>query len=272
MRSSSALRRQIDIILIHDTAVIDDSAIISENVQIGPYCIIGPNVEIGENTILKSNVVIQGPTKIGSNNKFYQFSVIGEATPDKKYHGEETTLEIGSNNIFREGVTIHRGTIQDKSTTVIGDNNLLMPYVHIAHDCVLGNGNTFANNSGLAGHVVIGNYVTLGGYSLIHQFCSVGDYAFLGMSTGVVMDIPAFVKAAYHPAKVIGLNSIGMSRNGVSDESASLLKKAYKLLYRKGLKLEDSIDKIVMLHEETNDENLKIFINSIKASTRGITR
>ena len=147
-----------------------------------------------------------------------------------------------------------------------------MPYVHVAHDCVVGNGNTFANNSGLAGHVVIGNYVTLGGYSLIHQFCSVGDYAFLGMSTGVVMDIPAFVKVAYHPAKVVGLNSIGMSRNGVSDESASLLKKAYKFLYRKGLKLEDSINKIVMLHEETNDENLKIFINSIKASTRGITR
>ncbi|MEK9779889.1 MAG: acyl-[acyl-carrier-protein]--UDP-N-acetylglucosamine O-acyltransferase, partial [Gammaproteobacteria bacterium] len=153
-----------------------------------------------------------------------------------------------------------------------GDNNLLMPYVHVAHDCVVGNGNTFANNSGLAGHVVIGNYVTLGGYSLIHQFCSVGDYAFLGMSTGVVMDIPAFVKAAYHPAKVVGLNSIGMSRNGVSDESASLLKKAYKLLYRRGLRLEDSINKIVMLHEETKDENLKIFINSIKASTRGITR
>ena len=152
-------------------SVIDPSAKIDQSVKIGPFCVIGPDVEIGPDCILHSHVVIKGPTKIEAGNIFYQFSTIGEDTPDKKYNGEATTLEIGKNNIFREGVTVHRGTVQDKSKTVIGDENLFMAYSHIAHDCVVGNHNVFANTAGLAGHVTVGNNVILGAVTLVDQFC-----------------------------------------------------------------------------------------------------
>ena len=156
-------------------SVIDPSAKIDQSAIIGPFCVIGPDVEIGPDCILHSHVVIKGPTKISSGNIFYQFSTIGEDTPDKKYNGEATSLEIGSNNIFREGVTVHRGTVQDKSKTIIGSDNLFMAYSHIAHDCLVGDQNVFANNAGLAGHVTVGNNVILGAVTLVHQFCSLGD-------------------------------------------------------------------------------------------------
>ena len=257
---------------IDSSSIISSSAKIHSSVDIGPFCIIGDDVELGEGTSVLSHAIIKGPTKIGKNNIIYQFSSIGEDTPDKKFKGEETKLIIGKNNIFREGVTVHRGTIQDNGITQIGSNNLIMAYAHIAHDCMVGDNNIFANNSGLAGHVKVGNNVTLGGYTLIHQFCNIGDYAFTGMSTMITMDLPAYVKAASHPARVVGLNTVGLSRNGVSEESISNLKKAYKLLYRKSLKLDEAISKIEELNKKYSDKHLLNFIDSVKVSSRGITR
>ena len=257
---------------VDPSSIVSTKTKIHQSVNIGPFCIIGDDVEIDEGTNILSHAVIKGPTKIGKNNVIYQFSSIGEDTPDKKYKGEDTQLIIGDNNIFREGVTIHRGTIQDKGITKIGNSNLLMAYTHIAHDCLVGNNNIFANNAGIAGHVAIGNYVVIGGYSAVHQFCSLGDYSFAGMNASITMDVPAYIKVASNPARVIGLNSVGMSRNNIPPESISLIKKAFKIIYKKGLKLEDSLNEIDILLAETNDTYLDIFSQSIKASSRGILR
>tara|TARA_B100000768_G_scaffold181457_1_gene204537 strand:- start:1373 stop:2152 length:780 start_codon:yes stop_codon:yes gene_type:complete len=257
---------------IHPSSIISSSAKIDSSVIIGPFCIIGDHVEIKSGTSILSHVVIKGPTVIGKNNIIYQFSTIGEDTPDKKYQGEDTKLLIGDNNIFREGVTVHRGTIQDKGVTKIGNNNLLMAYTHIAHDCVVGDDNVFANNAGIAGHVTVGNSLVIGALTTVHQFCILGDHSFIGMNTSVNMDVPAFVKVAADPARVIGLNSVGMSRNNISDESISLLKKSYKVVYKRGLKLEDAMKKLETMYLETNDPSLSIFIESIRLSSRGILR
>tara|TARA_E500000178_G_scaffold250891_1_gene247519 strand:+ start:4246 stop:5025 length:780 start_codon:yes stop_codon:yes gene_type:complete len=257
---------------IDSSSIISNKASIHPDVIIGPFCIIGDDVEIDEGTNILSHSVIKGPTKIGKNNIIYQFSSIGEDTPDKKYKGENTKLIIGDDNIFREGVTVHRGTIQDKGITKIGNKNLLMAYTHIAHDCSVGDNNVFANNAGIAGHVSIGNHVVLGGYSAVHQFCNLGDYSFAGMNTSITMDVPAYTKVASNPARVIGINSVGMSRNEIPPESISLIKQAFKILYKKGLKLEDSLKQIDILKSETSDSYLEIFTESIKSSSRGILR
>jgi len=252
-------------------SVIDPSAKIDPSVKIGPFCLIGPDVEIGPNCILHSHVVIKGPTKINAGNIFYPFSTIGEDTPDKKYKGEATTLEIGKNNIFREGVTVHRGTVQDNSRTVIGDGNLFMAYSHIAHDCVVGNENVFANTAGLAGHVTVGNNVILGAVTLVHQFCSLGDHSFTGLNTLITMDVPAFVKVAANPARPIGLNTVGMQRNNFDNDSINLVKKAYRIIYRKGYSLEDALKKLHVLNEDNNPA-LAAFISSVERSKRGLLR
>ena len=257
---------------IHTTSIIHPSAKIDNSVEIGPFCIIGEDVEIKKGTKLISHVVLKGPTIIGKDNIVYQFSTIGDDTPDKKYNGEKTKLTIGDNNIFREGVTVHRGTIQDKGITQIGSNNLFMAYTHVAHDCIVGDNNIFANLTGIAGHVSIGNNVNIGAITTVHQFCKMGDYSFAGMNTSITMDVPAFVKVASDPARVIGLNSIGMTRNDINKESISLMKKAYKLLYRKNLKIEKAIHEIEGLYKDSNDPHLKIFIKSLEASERGILR
>ena len=257
---------------IHPSSIISSSANIDSSVTIGPFCIIGDDVEIKSGTSILSHVVVKGPTVIGENNIIYQFSTIGEDTPDKKYQGEDTKLLIGDNNIFREGVTVHRGTVQDRGITEIGSNNLFMAYTHIAHDCVVGDDNVFANNAGLAGHVLVGNSLVIGALTTVHQFCILGDHSFVGMNTSITMDIPAFVKVAADPARVVGLNSVGMARNNISEESISLLKKSYKVVYKRGLKIEDAIKKLEIMYEETNDLSLSIFIQSIKSSSRGILR
>ena len=252
-------------------SIIDSSAKIDKSVKIGPFCVIGPDVEIGPNCILHSHVVIKGPTKIGKANSFFQFSTIGEDTPDKKYAGEATTLEIGDNNIFREGVTVHRGTVQDQSKTVIGNKNLFMAYVHIAHDCIVGDNNVFANATCLAGHVKVGNNVVLGGVTLVHQFCSLGDNSFTGINTIITMDVPAFVKVAANPARPIGLNTVGMQRNDFDNDSINIIKKAYRIIYRKGYSLKDAIKQLHALNKDPNPA-LQTFIASIERSERGLLR
>ena len=257
---------------IHPSSIIHESAKIDPSANIGPFCIVGKDVEIQKGTSLLSHVVLKGPTVIGENNTIYQFSTIGEATPDKKFKGEDSKLIIGNNNTFREGVTIHRGTAHDNGITEVGNNNLIMAYAHIAHDCIVGNDNVFANNAGLAGHVEIGNSIVIGAYTTVHQFCKLGDHSFAGMNTSITMDIPAYIKVASNPARVIGLNSIGMSRNLISEESITLIKKAYKVVFRRNLKLEDALIKLNTMLIETENPCLDIFIKSIKASERGILR
>ena len=257
---------------VHPTSIIHPKSKIDDSVEIGPFCIVGEDVEIKQGSKLLSHIVLKGPTSIGEENIFYQFSTIGEDTPDKKFKGEKTKLEIGNRNIFREGVTVHRGTVQDNSITSIGSDNLLMAYSHIAHDCVVGDGNVFANNAGIAGHVSVGNNITIGALTTIHQFCNIGDYSFIGMNTSINMDIPAYVKVAADPARVIGLNSVGMTRKNITSDSISLIKKAYKLVYRKGLKIEEAIKKSKELNKEANDPFLNVFIQSLEVSERGILR
>ena len=255
---------------IHPTAIIDETAVIGESALIGPYCVIGAEVSIGDKCELNSHVVIKGPTNIGKENKFFSFSVIGEDTPDLKFKGEIATLEIGDKNVFREFSKVHRGTGADLGYTKIGNENLIMPGVMIAHDCVLGNNNILVDNSALAGHVRLGDYVTLGGYTLVHQFCVLGSYSFTGMGSLISMDVPAFTRVAGNPIKQAGLNSIGLERKSFTKKQISNLKKAYKIFFREGLRAEEALEKIS--NECEQDENIEIFIDSIQSSSRGVLR
>ena len=172
---------------IHNSAIIGKNTIIGSNVEIGPYCVVEDGVKIANDNILHSNVYMSGETDIGKGNTFFPFCSIGSKPQDLKYQGEKSKLIIGDDNIFREGTTIHRGTIQDKALTKIGNNNLFMAYAHVAHDCIVGDSNIFANSAGIAGHVEVGNFVTLGGFSAVHQFCILGDYSFIGMNSSITM-------------------------------------------------------------------------------------
>ena len=255
---------------IHPTAIIHETARLHESVKVGPYCVIGEDVSIDEGCILKSHVVIAGPTTIKKNNEFYSFCVIGEDTPDLKFKGEKATLDIGEDNIFREFCKVHRGTAADLGYTKIGDGNLIMPGVMIAHDCVLGNDNILVDNSALAGHVQLGDNVTLGGYTLVHQFCKLGSHSFTGMGSIISMDVVAFTRVAGNPTKQAGLNSIGLERKGFSKDELSNLKKAYKIFFREGLRAEEAVEKIKF--ECAQDKNIDTFIESIQSSERGVIR
>lgn len=255
--------------MIDSQAIIDPSATIGENVSIGPWTVIGPNVVIGDNCQIASHVVIRGPSFIGANNKIYQFSTIGDDTPDLKYKGEPTKLIIGDDNVIREGVTIHRGTVQDQGETVIGNKNLLMAYAHVGHDSVIGDNVIMVNNSSLAGHVNVGDWAILSGYSLIHQYVSVGAHSFIGPAAFSYHDVPAFVTAFGSPAEPRTINKEGLKRRGFTTEQIALANKAYKLLYRRGLSLEEGIEAIAELGDDIVIETL---LNSLKASTRGIIR
>ena len=255
--------------MIDSIAIIDPKAKIGENVSIGPWTVIGPDVEIGDNCSIASHVVIRGPSIIGANNKIYQFSTIGDDTPDLKYKGEPTKLIIGNDNVIREGVTIHRGTVQDKGETVVGNHNLLMAYAHVGHDSVIGDHVIMVNNSSLAGHVIVGDWAILSGYALIHQYVSIGAHSFVGPAAFSYHDVPAFVTAFGSPAEPRTINKEGLKRRGFSADQIALANKAYRLLYRRGLSLEEAIEAIAKLGD---DAVITVFLESLKTSTRGIIR
>ena len=256
--------------MIHSSSIIDPAAKISNDVEIGPFCLIGADVEIGSGTRIESHVILKGPMKIGERNHIFQFSTLGDGSPDKKYKNEPTTLVIGNENIIREGVTIHRGTVQDRGETLIGDRNLIMAYSHIAHDCVLGNDIVLTNQAALAGSVHVGDGAILGGYAIVHQFCSLGSYSFCAMGSAVNKDIPAYVKVRGNPAKPFGINVTGIKRLGYSKESIEALRSAYRSVYRKKLTVEEAIEELNGLRKEY--EEVDLFLNSIEKSTRGISR
>lgn len=256
--------------IIDPRAVVDSNARLHDDVTIGAYSIIGPDVEIGAGTCIEPHVIIKGPTTIGANNHIYQFSSIGEATPDLKYKGEPTTLTIGDNNVIREGVTLHRGTVQDRGDTYIGHNNLLMAYVHVGHDSVIGDHCILVNNAALAGHVHVDDWAILGGFTLVHQFCRIGAHCFTGMGSAIGKDVPAFMMVAGAPAQTRTINAEGLRRRGFSDTDIALLMKAYKLIYRRGLTLEEAITQIDGLGADNT--HLATLVQSLRSATRGIVR
>lgn len=256
------------ITVIDETAKIHPSAKIANGVQIGPYSVIGPHVEIGEGTWIGPHVVINGPTKIGCHNKFFQFASIGEDPQDLKFKGETTYLEIGDRNTFREFCTINRGTAQDKSLTRIGNDNLFMSYVHIAHDCDVGNHTVFANNASLAGHVKVDDHAILGGFSGVFQFCRVGAHSFITTNSVVIKDVPPYVKVAGHYAKPFGLNTVGLQRRGFTEAALLEIKRAYKIIYRNGLTIANALEEL----KKISCPEVQSLAKFIEASNAGIVR
>lgn len=257
--------------MIHDSAIIDPSARLGEGVSIGPYSVIGPDVVIGNNTQIGSHVVIKGPCEIGRDNRIFQFCSIGEEPQDKKFNDDKNSyLVIGDNNVIREYCTINRGTDHGGGKTLLGNNNWIMAYVHIAHDCILGDHNTFANNTTLAGHVSVEDYVIFGGFTGVHQFCSIGRYSFTAISSVVVKDVPPYLMISGNTASPNGLNREGLRRHGFDNDVINLLKKAYRTVYREGLTTKEALDKLKPLTE--NSDEVRNFVGFIEKSTRGIVR
>jgi UDP-N-acetylglucosamine acyltransferase len=256
--------------MIHSTAIIDATASIADNVTIGAYTIIGANVSIDEGTVIGPHVTINGTTTIGKNNHIYQFASVGEDPQDKKYAGEKSFLEIGDENIIREFTTINRGTIQDKNTTSIGDRNLLMAYSHVAHDCVILNDVILANAASLGGHVHIGSSVILGGFSIVHQFCQLGEHSFSAMGSAITKDVPPYVMVGGRPTQPHGINVVGLERRGFSKETILEVKRAYKVLYKSGLKL--SVASEQLEEKAVKIPELQAMVAFLKSSNRSILR
>ncbi|MGQ0442936.1 MAG: acyl-ACP--UDP-N-acetylglucosamine O-acyltransferase [Methylophilaceae bacterium] len=255
---------------IHPSAIIHPKAEIDSSVEVGAYSIIGTGVKISASTRIGSHVVIKGPTTIGKNNQIFQFSSLGEQPQDKKYRDEATRLEIGDNNTIREFCTFNRGTIQDKGVTTIGNDNWIMAYVHIAHDCSIGNHTIMANNSSLAGHVDIHDYAILGGFTLIHQFCKIGAHVITAVGSVVFKDIPPYVTAAGYDAKPHGINAEGLKRRAFTANDISQIKRAYKALYRNGLTLEEAKAALVIMQSEC--DKIQLLTDFLTVSNRGIIR
>lgn len=255
---------------IHATAIIDSRAELDSSVEVGAYSIIDAGVKIDAGTKIGSHAVIKGPTTIGKNNHIFQYVSLGEQPQDKKYKDEPTTLEIGDNNTIREFCTFNRGTIQDKGTTKIGSDNWIMAYVHIAHDCEVGNHTILANNSSLAGHVDIHDYAILGGFTLIHQFCKVGSHVITAVGSVVFKDIPTYVTAAGYDAKPHGINSEGLKRRGFTAEEITYIKRAYKTLYRKKLTLDEAKAMLIDMHADC--DKIQLLTDFLNVSNRGIIR
>ena len=255
---------------IHPSAQVDPGAQLGTDVTVGPFCVIGPEVEIGDGTTVASHVVINGPTKIGRENRIYSFSAIGGDPQDKKFHAERTELVIGDRNMIREFCTFNRGTVDDDGITRIGNDNWLMAYVHIAHDCVVGNNTIFANASSLAGHVVVEDYVILGGFTLVHQFCKVGAHAFTSMGSVINRDVPPFVTVAGVYAEPHGINSEGLKRRGFSAERIQSIKRAYRTIYKAGLPLAEARTQLAIAAENAPD--VKTMLDFIDRSERSLVR
>lgn len=256
--------------MIHPTAVIESSAQIGNNVSIGPFSYIGHHVVLGDDCIVESHVAIKGPAVIGRGNHFYQFASIGEACQDKKYKGEATELLIGDFNVFREGCSVHRGTVQDKGKTVIGSHNLFMNTTHVAHDCVIGDHVIFASNAQAAGHVEVGDWAILGGMTGVHQFVHIGAHSFCGGGSIVLKDVPPYVMVQGYPATPAGINVEGLKRRGFSPEALLEIRRAYKEIFRKGLTVAEAISSL----EEKSAQfpEVKVFTDFIANATRGVVR
>lgn len=259
---------------IHPTALVDASADLHESVEVGPYAIIGAAVSVGAGTRIGPHCVIEGETSIGQGNVFHPFCAIGRDPQDKKYAGEPTSLRIGNRNTFRECVTINRGTIQDKGVTTLGDDNWVMAYVHIAHDCVIGSHVIMANATNLAGHVEIGDHAVLGGFTGVHQFCKIGAHAMTGVGTVVLHDIPPFVMASGNTASAHGINSEGLRRRGFEAVRINRIRRAYRTLYKSGLSLEDARRALLesAAAEPDGREDVDAICEFLAGVTRGIVR
>ena len=256
--------------LIHPSAIIHPSAQLAEGVEVGAYTIIGADVSIGRGTRISPHVVIEGPTRIGEDNQIFPFATLGAAPQDKKFKGEPTELIIGNRNIIRECCTFNRGTVQDKGKTVIGDDNWIMAYVHLAHDCIIGNNTIFANNATLAGHVEIRDWVILGGFTLVHQFCVIGEHAFTGMGSAVSKDVPPYAMVSGAPAEPHSINLEGLKRRGFSKESLHRIKEAHRILYRQHLPVQEALEKIEA--ELGGHDDISLLLDFCRKSQRGLIR
>ena len=256
--------------MIDPRAIVHINAELAPDVKVGPYSIIGPDVQIDAGSEIGPHVVINGPTTIGRDNIIYQFASIGEDPQDKKYADELTRLEIGDRNVIREFCTMHRGTQQDQGVTLIGDDNLFMAYTHVAHDCVVGNHVIMANGASIAGHVHVDDHAILGGFTLVHQFTQIGEFSFSAMGSAITQDVPPYVMVGGRPTRPHGINSVGMERNGKSSEVIRQIRKAYKILYKNNLRLEEAIEEMEDMAGESNElSNMVSFLRNV---TRGILR
>ena len=256
--------------MIDPRAVVSPQAQVAADVEIGPFSVIGADVVIGAGTWVGPHAVINGPTRIGENNKIFQFASLGDAPQDKKYQGEPTRLEIGDRNVFRESVTVNRGTILDKGVTRIGNDNLLMAYAHVAHDCHLGDQIVLANCATLGGHVEIGDWVTMGGLSAVHQYSKIGAYSFIAHNAAVTRDVPPYVMAVGRPAVPHSVNAVGLQRRGFTPVQIQNIRRAYRLLYRSGLKLNAALEELEKAAE--SQAEIRPFVEFIKRSERSIVR
>ncbi len=255
---------------IHPTAVISPEASLADDVEVGAYSVIGAGVEIGRGTRVGPHVVIEGQTRIGEDNRIFQFASVGADPQDKKYRGEPSRLEIGDRNVIRECVTLHRGTVQDHAVTKIGNGNLFMAYVHVAHDCVIGNECVLANNATLGGHVHLGDWVIMGGLSAIHQFGQVGAHAFIANNAAVTRDVPPYVMAVGQPADAHSINAEGLKRRGFTPEQVRNIRAAFRVLYRSGLKLAEATVELEKLAKDQPE--LQPLVEFLPRATRGIVR
>jgi UDP-N-acetylglucosamine acyltransferase len=255
---------------IHPTAIVDPRAKIAADVEIGPYAVVGPEVEIGPGCVIGPHAVIDGRTRMGANNRVYQFVSLGAAPQDKKYRGEPTRLEIGDGNTIREFCTFNRGTAQDTGVTRVGSDNWIMAYVHLAHDCDIGNHTIFANNAQLAGHVHVSDYAILGGFTVVHQFCRIGAHSITAMGTIVLQDIPPYVTASGNSARPYGINTEGMKRRGFSSDALAGIKRAYKTLYKSGLTLEEAKKELALQAQQCPE--LQLMLDFLDIPNRGIIR
>ncbi len=256
--------------LIDPRALVDPSAEIAEDVTIGPFSVIGANVSIGAGSRIGPHALVRGPTRMGRNNRVFQFASIGEDPQDKKYAGEPTWLEVGDNNVFRENVTVNRGTAQDSGVTRIGSDNLFMAAVHVAQDCVIGDQVIMANAASLGGHVQVQDWAILGGFTIVHQFSSIGAHSFCGMGSVINKDVPPFITVSGHPAEPYGINYEGLKRREFSADTLKAIKRAYKLLYRSGLTQKEALD--ALRDELAQFAEVQMLADFIGNSDRGIVR